>query len=768
MSEVNSAGVRACPRRVRASGGQKIHAMLPSKPRCLLTLGAWACLLTALPHARADDLKIGATLGIGGRYRTGTWLPATITIVNSGADTIHGQVQLYAADTGGGATGSLFARPADIAASGPAPQNFQVYARDLDPARDEVIAQLVSGPERGDGRVLIKTSSVSNTTTGRSGFSGVAVADNDLFLVGLSADPSAFTFLNSQKWGLMHTAGGLAPEPVLGQPGGRPGVVSPVPSASRASVQSAAASTVDLPDRPGGYGGVDAVLLRADAPLDALSEAQTDALKAWVAGGGHLIVCGGADPAPYANAFFGGLLPASVGPASTANLPGIGPLPALLLTPKPLPGVRVEASVGGRPTVVSGPCGAGRVTLVAFDPTASAFRGVTSPRATALWKQLVLGQSSSLLNVIATHEEGAGSRQYGYYGGWPQLSAAVMRAPALDAPGAGVVGLFLLAYILILVPINYLVLKRLDKKEWAWVSVPVIVVVFAATTYGVGYAAKGSTVFVNRAAVLETTAGERRAGLYTEVGLFSPHRTTYDLSIGDPTALAAIPVPPDDYSGYGRRSPSGPNSYGQTRFVEDSGDVRVQDAAVNMWAMRAFDVQTATDLGGVFSSTLAVGAQTGQVQGTVTNHTSHALTECHLFLNGQWANIADLPAGVSVPLSVSFPAGAVSARNAQQWAQMPPLAGRNDQNDPDSDVRQRMRASLADFVRGLGANPNYAQGQYYGSNYVPPVTFQPQPGEAILTGWSAAGSLAGSPVRVDGHPVTQNDVTLVVVHLPLH
>ena len=34
-------------------------------------------------------------------------------------------------------------------------------------------------------------------------------------------------------------------------------------------------------------------------PAGPLSEAQTDALKAWVAAGGHLIVCGGADPTPW-------------------------------------------------------------------------------------------------------------------------------------------------------------------------------------------------------------------------------------------------------------------------------------------------------------------------------------------------------------------------------------------------------------------------------------------------------------------------------------
>ena len=61
---------------------------------------------------------------------------------------------------------------------------------------------------------------------------------------------------------------------------------------------------------------MDAFLLRADAPLDALTEAQTHALKAWVAAGGHLIVCGGADPHALRRAFYSGLLPAGVGAGS--------------------------------------------------------------------------------------------------------------------------------------------------------------------------------------------------------------------------------------------------------------------------------------------------------------------------------------------------------------------------------------------------------------------------------------------------------------------
>ena len=99
---------------------------------------------------------------------------------------------------------------------------------------------------------------------------------------------------------------------------------------------------------------------------------------------------------------------------------------------------------------------------------------------------------------------------------------------------------------------------------------------------------------------------------------------------------------------------------------------------------------------------------------------------------------------------------------------MPTLLGRNDKNDPDSDVRQRMRAALHDFVRDLGNDPTNGQNQYYGNNVTPPADFPaPQPGEAILTGWCGDDAIAGPPLRVDGHPVTQNNITYVVVHIPL-
>ena len=292
---------------------------------------------------------------------------------------------------------------------------------------------------------------------------------------------------------------------------------------------------------------MDAFLLRSDAPLDALTEAQADALRGWVAGGGHLIVCGGVDPSRFASAFYNGLLPATIGAARPAvHLPGVGPVGALTLTPKPLPGVRVlpRCRPDGSPLVVAGPYGAGCVTLTAYDPTAKGFQSPAFDSG-ALWRTLLTAgpaASAAVLPHVAAREENY--HPGAYYGGDTQLlSDAVMRGPSLDAPGTEVIGLFLLVYLIALVPANYLVLKRLDRKELAWVTIPLLVLLFAVGTFGVGYAAKGGSVFVNRAAIVETTAGRREAGVYAELGLFSPHRTSYDLSLPGANGLAAIPNP---------------------------------------------------------------------------------------------------------------------------------------------------------------------------------------------------------------------------------
>ncbi len=703
----------------------------PAARFCLLLVSAALLAGLFVPAARADGPSLTAKFGVAGRYRPGGWCLATIGVSNPGSDPLSGQIQVIATSQtarspygrGGrqDTSTAVFACPVSVPGGSAGLHFYSLYLRGVDPGQADVTVQLVEGRERGDGRVLASISNQNQNTS--QAFTGNPLAPNDSLLVGFGGDPGAFTFLGGR------------PSFPSSQARSRAGMQTGVP----ATLQMAEAATAaDLPDRAAGYDGVSAFLLRSDAPIESMTEAQSDALRGWVAGGGQLIVCGGPDTTRFGSAFFSGLLPVTISAANTSG--------ALTLAAKPLPGVHVlQAAPGGGAQIVSGPYGAGTVTVTAFDPTGPAFH-TAAQTLPPVWKTLLFSQSSaasSVLGVTAAREENFGAAYYG--SSPPLLSEAVMRGPSLDAPGTSVIAVFLLVYLIVLVPVNYFVLKKYDRKELAWVTIPALVFVFAAGTFGVGYAAKGGSVFVNRAALIETSAGQTQAGVYSEVGLFSPHRTTYDITLAGDNLVAAVPNPGLSYgSGSGDES----QGSGPVQFVETPAGVSLPSTPVNMWAMRAFDVQSMTDLGGAIDGTLS--DNIGAVKGTLVNHTPYTLTNCAVLYAGRWHFLGTLASGatITIPASVTavlqpmFP-GSVPTAVAQ------------------TSIRERMQDALGDYFRSLSTSSQ----NYNGGSSTP--VYAPTLGEALLAGWSSDPKLAGPAPRIDGNPVTENDVSLVIVHLPV-
>ena len=63
------------------------------------------------------------------------------------------------------------------------------------------------------------------------------------------------------------------------------------------------------------------------------------------------------------------------------------------------------------------------------------------------------------------------------------MSGALSTLPALDVPPAELLLVVIVAYILLIGPISYFVLRRIDRRELAWVTAPILVVVFTACSY---------------------------------------------------------------------------------------------------------------------------------------------------------------------------------------------------------------------------------------------------------------------------------------------
>ena len=293
----------------------------------------------------------------------------------------------------------------------------------------------------------------------------------------------------------------------------------------------------DLPERPEPLAGVEVIVWAADST--ALTPAQRRSLERWVAAGGQLIVLGGPDWQARSEAF-SELLPVSglhaVDGANASGLSGWlgGAAPAGNMTAasgKAADGALVLATLGEKnaePLLAAISRGAGRVFYFAVDLATDQFRGWDG--ASLLWSRLV--------------PEDLVTAQFG--GAFPGLdqansmTQALASLPSLDVPPVELLLVVIVGYILLIGPISYLVLRRFDRRELAWLTAPLLVVVFSACSYGIGSSLKGSEVILNQINLVRVAAGGSAASVEAYAGVFSPSKATYDLTVKADALLATL------------------------------------------------------------------------------------------------------------------------------------------------------------------------------------------------------------------------------------
>jgi hypothetical protein len=462
----------------------------------------------------------------------------------------------------------------------------------------------------------------------------------------------------------------------------------------------------DLPPDVQSLRAVNALFLH-DIDTAALSPAQRDTLSLWVSLGGQLVVSGGAGGQRTAAAV-ADMLPVEVGSAVTDG--AIGAILALGRNPLPsqatqAPLVELRPRSGAQPLlsglVYQQPYGAGLAAITAFD--FALLRGWQSEP--EVW--------DAVLRPVAEFVPGAGAR-----GSNDNLLRAALQLPGLGLPSAGVLLLFLLSYIVILGPINYLVLRRLRRLEWAWISVPLIVLLFAGGLYVAGFGLRGSQSEVNQITVVQSTEGQRRGVATAFIGVFSPRRAIYSIAL-PPNSLVHDMTDWDEIPG--RRAPS---------ITRDSG-VELPDVLVDVRSVRTIIAESSIDQPSPVESQLAPSGN--ELRGEIRNSSAEALDHVLLVRGGSYIDLGTLGPGGSRSVDTA------SASGNFPWSVSLPEDGIFN--------RKTLLTALfgGDYTRYApsGAAPLGETGIY-------------------IVAWSDQPSV---PVRVDGREQAQAGHTLYVVKL---
>jgi hypothetical protein len=445
--------------------------------RLLMAAGIAALALGpfALTALAAGPLTMEARLLLQGHARNGSWAAVEVDLANDGPG-VQGELRM-----GGGSQGNArFATPVNLPTG--SRQTYVLHAQPPAFGRS-VKVELVAGDQVLDSVDV-----------------AYLVHDATQLVVGIIAE---------------------RPQAVVSQIN-----LPPNPFGNVAAIVPL--TVADLPERAEGWSVLDRLVWQ-DVDSNQLSSAQFDAMKRWIAGGGRLVIVGGSAGIGTLSAFPDELLPyrptatVDLDPSSLTTV--LGPLPGGATELPAMAGAlargRSLATSGDRAVAAELNYGSGRVTLLGFDPTTKWL--AESRSVDGMWSVLLparTGDGTTLLDDS-------------------QLVQAVYQLPLLALPPTSGLLVLLAAYILIIGPINYFVLKRLDRRELAWITMPVLVLAFTAASFGLGALLRGTDVVVNEVAIVRGAPDATEATAQVYFGVFSPTRSTYRVDLPQGALLAA-------------------------------------------------------------------------------------------------------------------------------------------------------------------------------------------------------------------------------------
>ena len=209
------------------------------------------------------------------------------------------------------------------------------------------------------------------------------------------------------------------------------------------------------------------VLVLNDVITSTWSEQKVDALTDWVAKGGTLLVGGGANYAQTMKAI-ADIVP--VTGQNTTTMDDTSVITQFALSENSLDPIQITqgsltrgesiVTSNNNPIVARNTVGKGTVFYTAFDLSLKPF---------SVWEgRTAFIQSLLSESLIPTAVSG------GYYNEDPNwiLQQAVQYFPGLKAPPVMLLMLVFAIYVFLIAPILYIILKRVDKREWAWWIIP--------------------------------------------------------------------------------------------------------------------------------------------------------------------------------------------------------------------------------------------------------------------------------------------------------
>lgn len=385
----------------------------------------------------------------------------------------------------------------------------------------------------------------------------------------------------------------------------------------------------------------------------AISTEQFAVIESWVERGGLLVVAGGSSWQKTLSPLPENLLPLKVnGSMSITALPQLekyagDKLPIeskFVISTGELKKGKPMVMNADMPIIVLNDTGRGNVLYLGFDLALEPFASWSGNE--KLWR--------NILTTADPHQlvSAGNAASEKYYGGPQGMNWLLRSIPGSDLPDGKTLAVFLLFYVLILGPGIYLLLKKFDRRDLGWVTIPLLAVFLFTATYICGFKLKGRDVFTNVISMVKLEPGFDYAEVNSSIGVFAPTIKDYSLNFHGEKLISVYPL--NNY-GNGRVRVIGGSTGTDEELPAIATVFQDQDSSVKFgddsrWSMRSVECREIIPKTGEITAELK--SSNGHIQGKVTNSTAMKLIDCVLLNDYGYQKIGEIVPGQSVEIDL--------------------------------------------------------------------------------------------------------------------
>jgi hypothetical protein len=293
--------------------------------------------------------------------------------------------------------------------------------------------------------------------------------------------------------------------------------------------------------------------------------------------------------------------------------------------------------------------GKGTVGIVAFDLGQAPF--VNWSNNTAFVEKLLGLINPNMINMQKMNNSYPSSNIY-------SLRDIMSKFSEMDIAKTSSFYIILFIYVLVVAPLNYLVLKKMDKREFMWITVPAIAIIFGLGVYVSGSGTRLSKITTNMVSILNVDdKGNATSSSYA--GIFNSNKMK--LNIVGKNGQKILPVSDPYYNGQSNQPVSNEDMEAKI-FAVENGGIEYRNSSILETKVLQIQ-QNSMNIGMVEAN---ISMKNGNLVGNIKNSTKLDFYDCYIITPSAYYKIDELKSGQIGELGTS---SGLNGGNIQQMIQ---------------------------------------------------------------------------------------------------